>query len=221
MSNPNFKRRWHSDRNYFLKSNNANIQNIALKAITTSTYRITTTKVVLFLNIFCETAAMTIRHATEVDLPAIVAIYNAAIPSRMATADLEPVSVESRLNWFRGRSLSQRPLWVVEVKGVLAGWLSFQSFYGRPAYSKTAEISIYIAPTFQRCGLGRQLLAQAINESPNLGLKTLIGFIFAHNQPSLKLFETFEFKSWGHLPNVAELDGVERDLVIMGLRIED
>ncbi|MDZ7960443.1 MAG: GNAT family N-acetyltransferase [Aulosira sp. DedQUE10] len=163
---------------------------------------------------------MTIRHATEIDLPAIVAIYNAAIPTRMASADLEPVSVESRLNWFRGRSPSQRPLWVIEVEGIIAGWLSFQSFYGRPAYSKTAEISIYIAPNFQRCGLGQQLLAQAIHHSPNLGLKTLIGFIFAHNQPSLKLFETFGFTPWGHLPQVAELDGVERDLVIMGLRLK-
>ncbi|WP_375501383.1 GNAT family N-acetyltransferase [uncultured Nostoc sp.] len=162
---------------------------------------------------------MTIRHATETDLPAIVAIYNAAIPSGMATADLEPVSVESRLPWFKARSPSQRPLWVIEVEGVIAGWLSFQSFYGRPAYSKTAEISIYIAPGFHRCGLGQQLLTQAINESPNLGLKTLLCFIFAHNQPSLKLFETFGFQPWGHLPKVAEIDSLERDLVIMGLRI--
>ncbi len=137
----------------------------------------------------------------------------------MATADLEPVSVESRLAWFQGRSLSQRPLWVIEVEGVIAGWLSFQSFYGRPAYNTTAELSIYIASTFQRRGLGRQLLAQAISESPNLGLKTLVGFIFAHNQPSLKLFETFGFQHWGHLPKIAELDDVECDLVIMGLRI--
>ncbi|MEH2225538.1 GNAT family N-acetyltransferase [Nostoc sp.] len=162
---------------------------------------------------------MTIRHATETDLPAIVAIYNTAIPSRMASADLEPVSVESRLAWFKGRSPSQRPLWVIEVDGIIAGWLSFQSFYGRPAYSKTAEISIYIAPNFHRCGLGRQLLAQAINESPSLGIKSLVCFIFAHNQPSLKLFETFGFERWGHLPNIAELDSVERDLVIVGLRI--
>jgi phosphinothricin acetyltransferase len=162
---------------------------------------------------------MTIRHAIETDLPTIVAIYNTAIPTRMATADLEPVSVESRLAWFNGRSPSQRPLWVIEVEGVIAGWLSFQSFYGRPAYNKTGEISIYIAPAFHRCGLGRQLLAQAIDESPSLGFKTLVGFIFAHNQPSLKLFETFGFQRWGHLPKIAELDGVERDLVIVGLRI--
>jgi phosphinothricin acetyltransferase len=162
---------------------------------------------------------MAIRHAIATDLPAIVAIYNAAVPSRMATADLEPVSVESRLAWFGGRSPTQRPLWVIEQEGVIAGWLSFQAFYGRPAYISTAELSIYIAPDFHRCGLGKQLLAKAIQESPNLGLKTLLGFIFAHNQPSLKLFETFGFQQWGHLPQVAELDGVERDLLIMGLRI--
>ncbi|BAY70080.1 N-acetyltransferase family protein [Anabaena sp. FACHB-709] len=162
---------------------------------------------------------MTIRHATTTDLPTIIGIYNAAVPSRMATADLEPVSVESRLAWFQGRSPSFRPLWVIEQEGVIAGWLSFQSFYGRPAYAATAELSIYIAPAFHRCGLGKQLLAKAIVESPNLGLKTLLGFVFAHNQPSLHLFETFGFQKWGYLPQVADLDGVERDLVIMGLRI--
>ncbi|MEO0687152.1 MAG: N-acetyltransferase, partial [Cyanobacteria bacterium J06649_11] len=47
---------------------------------------------------------MIIRHANENDLPAIVAIYNASIPGRMATADLEPVSVTSRINWFKNRS---------------------------------------------------------------------------------------------------------------------
>ncbi|MDZ8184022.1 MAG: GNAT family N-acetyltransferase [Nostoc sp. ChiSLP02] len=162
---------------------------------------------------------MIIRHATETDLATIVAIYNAAIPSRMATADLEPVSVESRLAWFRARSPLQRPLWVIEVEGVTAGWLSFQSFYGRPAYSNTAEISIYIAPAFHRRGLGKQLLAQAIHKSCSLGIKTLVSLIFAHNQPSLKLFEKFGFQQWGYLPKVAELDGVERDLIIMGFRI--
>ena len=39
---------------------------------------------------------MTLRDATEADLPAIVEIYNATIPGRMVTADLEPVTVESR-----------------------------------------------------------------------------------------------------------------------------
>ncbi len=162
---------------------------------------------------------MKIRDAVETDLPAIVKIYNSTIPSRMATADLEPISVESRRSWFHEHSSSSRPIWVIEDDKAIAGWLSFQSFYGRPAYQATAELSLYVAPAYRRCGMGRQLLSQAILHSPSLGLKTLLGFIFAHNQPSLQLFESLGFQSWGYLPQVAQLDGVERDLVIMGLRI--
>lgn len=160
---------------------------------------------------------MLIRDAHETDLPEIVAIYNASIPGRMATADLEPVSVESRVIWFSEHIPSYLPLWVMEVDKAICGWLSFQSFYGRPAYQATAEISIYVAPTYHRRGVGRQLLSRAIRTSPSLGLKTLLGFIFAHNQPSLQLFESLGFQRWGYLPKVAELDGVERDLEIVGL----
>ncbi|MEM7715718.1 MAG: N-acetyltransferase family protein [Cyanobacteria bacterium P01_A01_bin.68] len=163
---------------------------------------------------------MIIRHANENDLPAIVAIYNASIPNRMATADLEPVSVQSRINWFNNRTPVKHPLWVLETGEVIAGWLSFQPFYGRPAYHATAEVSIYIATKYHRQGLGERLLKEAIRQSPNLGLKTLIGFIFGHNEASLKLFEKFGFERWGNLPGIAELDSVERDLVILGLRVE-
>ncbi len=162
---------------------------------------------------------MKIRDAVETDLPEIVAIYNAAIPSRLATADLESVSVESRLAWFEQHSPDSRPIWVMEVDLAIAGWLSFQSFYGRPAYQPTAEISIYVAPAYRRCGLGRQLLSRAIHHSPALRLKTLLGFIFAHNQPSLQLFNSLGFQRWGYLPKVAELDSVEGDLVIVGKQI--
>ncbi len=166
---------------------------------------------------------MTIRDAVETDLPTIVAIYNAAIPSRIATADLEPVSVESRFSWFYEHTPNYRPIWVMEVdQATIIGWLSFQSFYGgRAAYQATAEISIYVAPAYHRCGVGRQLISRAIAQSPSLGLKTLVGFIFAHNKPSLQLLQSMGFQNWGYLPKVGELDGVERDLVILGRRITE
>ncbi|MBW4487003.1 MAG: GNAT family N-acetyltransferase [Trichocoleus desertorum ATA4-8-CV12] len=162
---------------------------------------------------------MPIRDAVEADLPAIVAIYNATIPSRMVTADTHPVTVESRLAWLCDRDPLSRPLWVMEQEQKVVGWLSFKSFYGRPAYQATAEVSVYVAAHYQRQGIGRTLLQQAIEQSPKLGLKNLLGFIFAHNQPSLQLFEKFGFQQWGYLPQVATLDGVDRDLVIVGRKI--
>jgi len=163
--------------------------------------------------------AMTIRDAKEIDLPAIVAIYNGSIPGRTATADTESVSVESRRRWFCDHDPAKRPLWVAVDDEVIVGWLSFQSFYGRPAYHATAELSIYVAPSWLRKGIGGSLLAKAIEQSPQLRLKTLLGFIFAHNAASLRLFEKFGFHHWGFLPGVAELDGVERDLIIVGRRL--
>jgi L-amino acid N-acyltransferase YncA len=43
---------------------------------------------------------------------------------------------------------------------------------------------------------------------------------FGHNEPSLALFESFGFQRWELLPRVAALGGVERDLVIVGRRLE-
>jgi len=53
---------------------------------------------------------MPIRHAMAADLPAIVAIYNASIPGRMATADTQPVTVAQREEWFRAFDPDSRPL---------------------------------------------------------------------------------------------------------------
>lgn len=161
----------------------------------------------------------TIRDANTSDLNAIIAIYNTTIASRMVTADLEPISVEKRIPWFNEHSSAFRPLWVVENEGVICAWVSFQSFYGRPAYNATAEISIYIHPDYRGRKLGKYLIQKAIDACPSLQIKTLLGFIFGHNAPSIQLFSSFGFEKWAHLPNVAELDGVERDLLILGKRI--
>jgi phosphinothricin acetyltransferase len=160
-----------------------------------------------------------IRDARAHDLPAIVAIYNAAIPGRMATADTDPVSVESRRAWLSDRLPDRHPVWVWEERGQVLGWLSFGKFYGRPAYVATAEVSIYVEPAVQRRGIARGLMEHAIARAPQLGLTTFLGFIFAHNTGSLALCQGFGFQRWGLLPRVAVLDGVERDLVILGLRL--
>ncbi|MGV7246781.1 GNAT family N-acetyltransferase [Caballeronia sordidicola] len=159
------------------------------------------------------------RDAVLDDLPGIVAIYNSTVPSRLVTADLEPVTVESRLAWFHAHGPNARPLWVVEENGAIVAWLSFSDFYGRPAYLRTAEVSIYLHEKTRGRGLGTQLLEAALERAPELGIDTLLGFVFGHNDPSLRLFRRFQFDVWGTLPRVAVLDGIERDLVILGRRL--
>ncbi len=151
-------------------------------------------------------------------MPRIVGIYNAAIPAGQSTADIEPVSVDARRAWFSGHSEQRRPLLVYEIGGQIAAWVSFEDFYGRPAYRYTAELSIYIAPEHQGRRLGRQLLSDALARGPELGIKSLVGYVFAHNEPSMRLLRSFGFQEWGRLPDIAEIGGSEYSLCIMGKR---
>ena len=152
-------------------------------------------------------------------MPRIVAIYNASIPARMATADTAPVTVDAREPWFREFDAATRPLWVLApADGPIAGWLGLRSFYGRPAYRHTVEVAVYSDPAVQRKGVARTLLEHALRSAAGLDIATMLAFVFAHNVPSLRLFEGAGFQRWGHLPRVAELDGIERDLVILGRR---
>jgi L-amino acid N-acyltransferase YncA len=162
---------------------------------------------------------MEVRDAVSSDLPAIVAIYNTTIASRMVTADLNPVTVEERRHWFEQHSPSRRPVWVATEGDRVIGWLSYSSFHPRAAYDATCELSLYLAPEHRGRGLGSQLLQRSIAQAPAFGIRNLVGLIFGHNTPSLRLFARHGFDRWGQLLRVAVLDGVERDLVIVGRRV--
>ena len=160
------------------------------------------------------------RDAKRSDLEKITEIYNSTIASRLVTADTEPVSVESKMKWFEEHSPEKRPLWIIEDElKEIVGWVSFQSFYGRPAYDATVEISIYLDSNQRGKGLGKQVLGYCIDKAPEFGIKTILGFIFSHNEPSIRLFKHFGFEEWANFPNIATLDNIERSLTILGKRV--
>lgn len=163
---------------------------------------------------------MTYRNASIEDLPAIVEIYNSTIPGRMVTADVAPIQLEDKLSWFHKHQPDSRPVWMVhDENNLLIGWVSFQDFYGRPAYKGTAEISIYLNERFRGKGYGKKILAYSISRCPDLGIDTLLGFIFKHNPVSLKLFSDMGFEEWGDLKDIALIDHKRYSLIIMGKKI--
>lgn len=160
-----------------------------------------------------------IRDAAIEDLEPITAIFNSTIASRRVTAQTNEVTTASRIGWFKAHSPGKMPLWVAEEQREIAGWLGFQPFTARPAYHATVEISLYIAEPYRRCGIGTKLFQHAVEQCPQLQVTSLVGLIFAHNDPSIRLVKKLGFEQWGLLPAVAELDGVERDLAIYGFKV--
>jgi phosphinothricin acetyltransferase len=157
--------------------------------------------------------------AQSSDLKKIVSTYNSTIASRLVTADLVEVTVESKIEWFNSHSPEKRPLWLIYHDNKYVGWMSFTSFYGRPAYDGTVEVSIYLENEFRGKGIGKICLQKAFEVSKGLNIKTLLGFIFDHNEPSLNLFYKMGFEKWAHLPKIANMIDDERGLIIMGKRL--
>ncbi len=162
---------------------------------------------------------MELSTAQNDDFERVVEIYNLAIPSRLSTADTTLATEKSKREWLQSHSES-RPLYVVKLQNEIVGWASFQSFYGRPAYNATVELSIYIDPVHQNKGIGSMVLKKCIEKAPGLGITNIIGFVFAHNIGSIKLFKKHGFVQWGYLPEVAKMDGKLYSLTIQGLKAE-
>ncbi len=159
------------------------------------------------------------RLAEEKDLENILSTYNANIPDRMATADLVPQSMEERRVWFNKHQHPNRPAWIILSGTGYVGWLSFSNFYGRPAYSATSELSVYLDKAHHGKGIGKIAIKFALEQAPLLGIRTVLAFIFSHNTQSLKLFSAMGFQTYGQLPEVADLDGKLRNLNILGKKV--
>jgi phosphinothricin acetyltransferase len=163
---------------------------------------------------------LTIREATEADLPAIIDIYNQSIPAGWSTADTKPISVADRVEWFRKFDPARRPIWVAEMDGQVVATAYLSSFYaGRPAYDATAEVSVYIATAYHRRGIGRYLKQWVIEQCPRLGVTTLLSMYFDHNEATRRINESLGFQTMGHLTEIAVVQGQKRGLIIAGLRI--
>ena len=149
----------------------------------------------------------TLRLATLSDLPRLVDIYNQAIASHTATADILPFTVETRRLWFDAHSPDAYPIYVYELDGQVLGYLSISPYRDRPALARTAEVSYYVDYAFHGRGIGSALMHHALADCAHIHKHVLLAILLESNLASLRLLKKFGFEKWGHLPDVAEFDG--------------
>jgi len=143
------------------------------------------------------------------DWQAIMDIYNQAVDDGGCTASTEHISVEDRKDWLKLHNGVNYVIFLAESCNRIAGWCSLSPYRpGRKALRKTAEISYYIDRNFRGQGVGKQLMAHALEKSPEHGLFNLIAVLLDVNAISVKLLEKFGFSRWGHFPGTVDFDGI-------------
>ncbi len=167
--------------------------------------------------------AIAIRDAKLIDLESVVETYHSAIGPKLCASGITPITAEPRPDWIT-TTTRDRPIWVAEVDNGntrnIAGYLSFSNFMNdRPGYAITADMGLYLHKQFDCHGVAAALLKKAIEFAPSAGIETFSATIFASNTASVNLFKSFGFKQWGYMPEVARLDGMKKDLVLVGLQL--
>lgn len=102
---------------------------------------------------------------------------------------------------------------MIQADGELAGYCFLTYHKKRPAYDRTAEISIYLKPEFSGKGIGKAALRYLEDVAKEVGLKNLVGVITGDNLSSMALFERTGFVKCAHFKNVGEKFGKVLDVV--------
>jgi L-amino acid N-acyltransferase YncA len=154
---------------------------------------------------------MDIRPATEADLPAVAAIYNAGIAEREATFETRPREPEELREW-----LTNGLPFLVAVDGdEVVGFARVGPYSAREVYRGVGEHGVYVAPAARGRGLGRALLDAVAEAADAAGLHKLTARIFATNAASLAAHRAAGFAEVGVQRSHARLDGVWRDVVLV------
>jgi L-amino acid N-acyltransferase YncA len=160
------------------------------------------------------TDTVLIRPAVLADLADITEIYNQAVFKTVATFDTEPKTMEEQKCWFE-RHDSEYPIIVAEIDGRVVGWASLSRWSDRCAYSKTAEISLYVSEEFQGRSFGKKLMESMIKKGEEAGLRTVIARIAEGNPASIRLHESAGFQHIGVMKKVGEKFGRILDVYFM------
>lgn len=137
-------------------------------------------------------SACSIRVATRDDAGAINDIQNHYVVHSTATFLTEPVTLEQRLAWLGGRA-EIHPVIVAQAGDSVVGWGSLEVFRSRPAYRRTAELSIYVHRERHRQGIGRAILAELLARARALGHHALVGGCCIESTAVIALLEAFGF----------------------------
>jgi L-amino acid N-acyltransferase YncA len=166
-----------------------------------------------------EFTMLKIRNALLTDLPEMLEIYNHAILNLTATFDIEEQTLAERRIWF-DKYGERHPLIVAEMDNQIIGYSCLSPFRDKPAYSYSAELSLYISSVYQGQGIGNKLMQEILCKARELGYHTVIGGITGGNKASVKLHEKFGFKFVGSFNEVGFKFGDWQDVHFYQLLID-
>lgn len=163
-----------------------------------------------------------VRCAEPRDAPVLVelAVAVGREPEGWLIADRAWRSVADERRYLKAiRRYPHAAVFVAELDGCVVGRLSL-SRDAHPASAHVADLGIMVARHARRQGVGRALLVQAVAWGRSAGVRKLELHVFPHNEPALRLYESFGFRREGLRAGHYRRDGRYEDVLLMAFAID-
>ncbi|MEM7294454.1 MAG: N-acetyltransferase family protein [Pseudomonadota bacterium] len=144
-----------------------------------------------------------IRAGVRGDLPALTEIYNHYVKTSVVTFDLETKSVDQRVAWFEQfDTAGPYRLLVAERDSMLLGYACSARFRPKPAYDRSVETSVYLAPGIEGGGIGTALYSELFATLEHERVHRAYGIVALPNDASRHIHLKFGFESLHTLSEV-------------------
>ena len=120
---------------------------------------------------------VTVRNATEEDLPAMLEIYNEIILNTLAVWHEQAHTLAMRKEWFALKKEQGFPVLVAESKGVVLGFATIATFRPWSGFRFTVENSVYVRPENRGQGVAKLLLPALIDAAKQLNIHAIVAGI--------------------------------------------
>ena len=134
---------------------------------------------------------ITVRHATENDLPQILDIYNDIIKNTTAVYYYEPHTLEMRKAWFDERKKLGFPIFVAIEDEVVLGMSTIGTFRLPTAYKYTVENTVHVAAHARGKGIGKLLFDQLIDEAKEKKFSGIVWQVLDWNEPAINFYKKY------------------------------
>jgi phosphinothricin acetyltransferase len=141
-----------------------------------------------------------VRDAGRDDLPAVAAIYTHYVLNTTITFNTQ---VRTPREWLEryDRDVAAGPydLLVATHHGEVAGYIETQPFRPKPAYGRSVEVSVYVAPDATGAGIGGALFRTMLERLERSDFHRVYSVIALPNDGSVAIHERFGFVHRGTL----------------------
>lgn len=119
---------------------------------------------------------VTVRDAEIGDAERILSIYAYYVKNTAISFEYDVPTLPEFQNRMK-KTMKKYPYLVVEKDGVIQGYAYAGPFVGRAAYDWSCELTIYLDPASQKCGLGRKLYEVLEEKLRGMGILNLYACI--------------------------------------------